>query len=298
MRKIVFLALAAAATLLPAAGVMAESPMDKAIAQQIGTQLKESGELRNYRIGVKYQDGVAWLSGSVTSGQQRQAAERLTRQINGVSHVVCRLEIADAAANNSGQSSDLHGALQQVGLNRGTGKPDAVKQALGRSSRGMTSANTSRPQAMPRGNMPLPAQRIAMNPAIRQVSAQGMHAGIQQAGGPCPPGAGMAPGAMAAGGMAGDGMGMQAVPTGFVHGGHGAAVSYDNAQMPAYAWPTYASYPNYAALTYPRQYSPTAWPYIGPFYPYPQVPLGWRKVALEWDDGWWFLDFSHAPDSH
>jgi hypothetical protein len=44
-------------------------------------------------------------------------------------------------------------------------------------------------------------------------------------------------------------------------------------------------------LTYPKQYSPTAWPYIGPFYPYPQVPLGWRKVTLEWDDGWWFLDF-------
>jgi hypothetical protein len=44
-------------------------------------------------------------------------------------------------------------------------------------------------------------------------------------------------------------------------------------------------------LTYPTQYSPSAWPYIGPFYPYPQVPLGWRKVTLEWDDGWWFLDF-------
>ena len=70
--------------------------------------------------------------------------------------------------------------------------------------------------------------------------------------------------------------------------GHG---SYDNPQMPGYAWPSYASYPNYAAVTYPHQYSPTAWPYIGPFYPYPQVPLGWRKVTLEWDDGWWFLDF-------
>jgi hypothetical protein len=61
--------------------------------------------------------------------------------------------------------------------------------------------------------------------------------------------------------------------------------------MPGYAWPTYAAYPNYAAVTYPKQYSPTAWPYIGPFYPYPQVPLGWRKVTLEWDDGWWMLDF-------
>ena len=50
--------------------------------------------------------------------------------------------------------------------------------------------------------------------------------------------------------------------------------------MPGYAWPSYAAYPNYAAVTYPKQYSPTAWPYIGPFYPYPQVPLGWRKVTL------------------
>ncbi|HYI31212.1 MAG TPA: hypothetical protein VD863_25500, partial [Bradyrhizobium sp.] len=66
---------------------------------------------------------------------------------------------------------------------------------------------------------------------------------------------------------------------------------YDHPQMPGYAWPAYAAHPNYAAVTYPKQYSPTAWPFIGPFYPYPQVPLGWRKVSLEWDDGWWMLDF-------
>jgi hypothetical protein len=66
---------------------------------------------------------------------------------------------------------------------------------------------------------------------------------------------------------------------------------YDHPNMPGYAWPSYASYPNYAALQYPKQYSAHAWPYIGPFYPYPQVPLGWRKVTLSWDDGWWFLDF-------
>ena len=71
-----------------------------------------------------------------------------------------------------------------------------------------------------------------------------------------------------------------------------AAARYDHPNMPGYAWPSYASHPNYAAVTYPKQYSPTAWPYIGPFYPYPQVPLGWRRVCLEWDDGWWFLDFN------
>ena len=66
---------------------------------------------------------------------------------------------------------------------------------------------------------------------------------------------------------------------------------YDHPNMPGYAWPAYASHPNYAALQYPKQYSAHAWPYIGPFYPYPQVPMGWRKVTLSWDDGWWSLDF-------
>jgi osmotically-inducible protein OsmY len=70
------------------------------------------------------------------------------------------------------------------------------------------------------------------------------------------------------------------------------APRYDSPNLPNYAWPGYAAHPNYAAVTYPQQYSPSAWPYIGPFYPYPQVPLGWRKVSLEWDDGWWFLDFT------
>jgi osmotically-inducible protein OsmY len=74
---------------------------------------------------------------------------------------------------------------------------------------------------------------------------------------------------------------------------HGAGVPrYDQPQMPGYAWPSYAAYPNYSAVTYPKQYSASAWPYIGPFYPYPQVPLGWRRVALEWDDGLWYLDFT------
>jgi hypothetical protein len=72
----------------------------------------------------------------------------------------------------------------------------------------------------------------------------------------------------------------------------GMGITTDNPQLPGYAWPAYAAHPNYAAVTYPRQYSASAWPYIGPFYPYPQVPLGWRRVTLEWDDGWWFLDFS------
>jgi osmotically-inducible protein OsmY len=80
-------------------------------------------------------------------------------------------------------------------------------------------------------------------------------------------------------------MQMMATPSGIVQ------ARYEQPNLPAYAWPSYAAAPNYGQVNYPKQYSASAWPYIGPFYPYPQVPLGWRKVSLEWTDGWWFLDF-------
>ncbi|QDT38757.1 BON domain-containing protein [Stratiformator vulcanicus] len=85
------------------------------------------------------------------------------------------------------------------------------------------------------------------------------------------------------------------VPAQFVPPGMASPV-YNNPSVPEHAWPTYAKYPNYAAVTYPEQYSASAWPYIGPFYPYPQVPLGWRSVTLEWDDGQWYLDFNDRTD--
>lgn len=60
-------------------------------------------------------------------------------------------------------------------------------------------------------------------------------------------------------------------------------------KMPPYAWPTYAPYNNYSRVAQPTAYPYNAWPYIGPCYPFPKVPLGWRSVKLQWDDGyWWF----------
>ena len=72
---------------------------------------------------------------------------------------------------------------------------------------------------------------------------------------------------------------------------------YNQPNLPNHAWPAYANYPNYAQVSYPRAYSPSAWPYIGPFYPYPQVPMGWRKVTLEHDNGSWWLDFDDGTPS-
>ena len=79
-------------------------------------------------------------------------------------------------------------------------------------------------------------------------------------------------------------------------GGAPSHLAYDLPNLPSYSWPTYASYPNYASLTYPKEYSASAWPYVGPFYPYPQVPLGWRQVQMEWDDGYWNLNFNPRTD--
>ncbi len=72
---------------------------------------------------------------------------------------------------------------------------------------------------------------------------------------------------------------------------------HNRPNMPEYAWPAYAPYDNYAQVTYPAQYDASAWPYIGPFYPYPQVPAEWRSAQLTWDDGYWQLKFHSRTDN-
>lgn len=72
------------------------------------------------------------------------------------------------------------------------------------------------------------------------------------------------------------------------HGAQGYAAQ-NAPNMPPYAWPTYAPHNNYSRVGYPLAYPNKSWPFIGPLYPFPKVPLGWRSVKLEWDDGhWWY----------
>lgn len=112
-------------------------------------------------------------------------------------------------------------------------------------------------------------------------------AAYQQEDGPMP--GGPMPGGAMGGPMGGPmpGMPMPPMPMGRSNPGQ----VNDMPNLPNYSWPTYAQYPNSAAISYPKEYSASAWPYIGPFYPYPQVPLGWRSAQLEWDDGHWNLNF-------
>jgi hypothetical protein len=391
MRTTLLAASLVLAALLPATHVSAQSSQDKAIALDIGNQLKTSGQLRDYRIGVKYKDGIAALSGTVANREQLQTALRLTQQMQGVDQVVNNLSIAKSnpgiskpaqqanranyvglspdqvqatrtsyqQAQNGGQQPQGYG--QQPNFRQGPNGPmqngpmpngqmmspqmqqqmamqrQAMQQQMGQMGPGsqqfggmgpgpmgpqgsmgqnmmgpqgrqsIPSLDGMGPQQMgpmqqgprmanrPRNNAPVPmGQQQVQQAMMAQQQQQQMQA--MQAGCNCGPG-GMG-GGMGGGGYS-EGMDVgPGGPMGAPAGGMGGGPSYDQAQMPGYAWPSYASYPNYAAITYPKQYSPSAWPYIGPFYPYPQVPLGWRKVCLEWDDGWWFLDFSDCGSNH
>lgn len=134
-----------------------------------------------------------------------------------------------------------------------------------------------------------PAQRVA--PAGAQ--GYGPPRGDIRGAGYMQPGPGQGP----AGAMPMGPGGAPPYPPQYGHPGMGASQAvYNSPSMPDYAWPSYAQYPNSAAVTYPTQYSASAWPYIGPFYPYPQVPLGWRDATLRWDDGQWNLMFRPRTD--
>jgi hypothetical protein len=67
-------------------------------------------------------------------------------------------------------------------------------------------------------------------------------------------------------------------------------------RMPPYAWPTYAPYNNYSRVAYPQAYPYNSWPFIGPMYPFPKIPPGWRSVKLQWDDGFWW--YSKTATKH
>lgn len=68
-------------------------------------------------------------------------------------------------------------------------------------------------------------------------------------------------------------------------------VQYDSPYMPPISWPSYAPYPNITAVQYPRCYPKEAYPHIGPFHPYPEPPLDWRRVTLLYKGGHWWLRF-------
>ena len=229
---------------------------DTELAQQIAASLKSSGKMHGYSIGVKAQEGTVWLNGTVRSQQQLRAALEVVGDIPGVEKIVNGLTVIGADASVRPANAQASDARMAIGSRADYEAPVASAMPYGGSGTG--------------SGVPLP-----LGGGVRMAMMQ------QQQGMP-----------MQSSAMQGEGNGGTPIPTYAANNGGGIAPAhFDRPQMPGYAWPSYASAPNYAGITYPRQYSATAWPFIGPFYPYPQVPLGWRKVSLEWHNGWWMLDF-------
>ena len=215
---------------------------------------KAKGELVGFGVDVRSNNGVLQLTGRASSAAQRAKILSIAGNVQGVAGVREAIAIPTTATAAIPRLPEPP-SLQEVSL-----APVAV-DPVSRPSRAVSAQPFAAPVAAPVQSPIMTTPYRAQASPIATIPAS---AAAPVAAQPVP----MAPYAAV------------------------GAPRYDSPNMPNYAWPGYAAYPNYAALTYPQQYSPSAWPYIGPFYPYPQVPMGWRKISLEWDDGWWFLDFT------
>lgn len=333
MRRYFFgLAMMALAMMAPAIARADDSQIARQIIERLQVE-KRAGTLKGFNIDLQVDEGTVWMSGKLASEQQRAKALDIARRIPGVKQVVndlkvageetkkplsAKAEMADdsvptddadvAAKTGSGLLNSLKPAFWSSRRDRSEEATESsdVKPVSGATAIG-TGVTNSPVQAAP---APYYAPTARPTPQATPVASAPSQIGqasettprqpvaVSRAGSPMP----MGPAALRQtqyegqiiheGGAGGIGPNGEPCP---MYGAPGAgAMRYDHPNMPGYSWPSYAAYPNYAAVTYPKQYSPTAWPYIGPFYPYPQVPMGWRKVTLEWDDGWWFLDFKDS----
>lgn len=298
------------------------------LAKTVAVRLRDSGTLDGYRVKVRAKQGTVWLEGEVSDAKNIAAAVGLAESTAGVERVVNRLAVATA---NSGRTSNLalprlawdsagiappvsqrperaERAPEQEALTQQAGWSESPSQSEAGEQVQLTRGLLQQGQAPLRmAGVPRPMRQASMpvQPVgMRAMSQQEMVDGERVVPGSMRvyegPAGGMPMEAGPAGGMPGMAMGTPRPMGAAGVGMPPVPMRGDGPNMPNYAWPSYASYPNYAALQYPTQYSPTAFPYIGPFYPYPQVPLGWRRVSLEWDDGWWYVDFDerHVHSHH
>ncbi len=232
---------------------MSDAEIRDAIVARLG-DAKRSGQLTGFGVKVEVNQGVVQLDGRIQQEESRQTLLDIVRQTEGVKQVVEDLQLVtiNKASHSQGGLQDV-APMPRQSLPTQAAPARTMKPVAVQDMRGAT-------QRVPMRGQPQPTVMPAANMTMMQAPM---------------------------------GTPMPAYPVpGYPAGCNASGPHYDGPNLPNYAWPGYAAYPNYAALTYPQQYSPSAWPYIGPFYPYPQVPLGWRKVSLEWDDGWWMLDFT------
>jgi hypothetical protein len=287
-RFLVFFTMTCAVFLIPAVSMAG----NQEVAEYIVARLSEKFPANS--IQVRYNSGEVTLSGEMNSPQQRNEALQYVASLRGVTKVNSpNLKIAEAVNRPLQVSSSVIAPERQIipsepmtiaaplpvvnpilkqntsGISPVSGTVETQQvQAL------MAPTPAPVPQNLPTGGNigenEAPMQLAPVNSVPYQAYQQQVYSeqsAVYDGNQPLP-------------------MGVQ----------NGATARYDQPNLPNYAWPTYAANPNYAQVAYPRNYSPQSAPYIGPFYPYPQVPLGWRKVTMEWHDGWWWLDFDDGTN--
>ncbi len=308
MRRIV-LGIAAAVSSFAPATVQAD---DQQIADFIRSKLQteqQAGNLKGFNIDMKVERGIVRFDGHTANATQEQLILKTAQQAGylGVIQIVDDIDVKPAPVSVS-MASAAQPATTEPRF-APAARTAAMQTPLGVPANRPTDAQQVQYQQQAPMAMNAPAARMAMAPpapTARQEYAPMISGEVYGA----PTGGEIVGGGEIISG--GEPMPFASCGTTPVQGvpvesaapvnyggpapmaaGYGGAAGPSGApNLPGYAWPGYAAHPNYAAVSYPKQYSAAAWPYIGPFYPYPQVPLGWRKVTLEWDDGFWQLDFN------
>ncbi len=298
------------------------------VANKIAGKLR-GAQLKGYNIQVEYQNGTATLTGQVTDSSQKRKANQIVRRISGVKRVKNRLVLlpqkqsrsviqqtaatepapfptpapavsehqTTSTGNNQQVAEQIAGAVSSAGFNGfdievryRDGKAVLNGKVGSPSQKARATAVVSR---VPGVSQVVNNLVITGGPGVQQRRQRPQRQGYRQArfqSAPVPPQAGGRPNSAM-------GQGGGRAPQMMGHSGASLPHNvYNQPNLPEYAWPAYAAHNNYAQVNYPKQHSASAWPYIGPFYPYPQVPLGWRQVQLEWDDGYWNLNFQSRTD--
>ena len=230
-------------------------------ADQIASNLKHYGELTGrYSLDVGVEDGVATLSGWFSEQQQIDRVVEVVRRTPGVTLVRTDLTVRHTAQPVAGSTTD--GRVTQTAM-----RPqfDSYTHETVNPVEISAASNTAPVARMPM-NATVTTRPMPLSAATTQPVAGGQAMLMQPVAG-------------------GQSVAQTPLPMG------GAAAQLEQPNLPQYAWPSYAAYPNYAGVTYPKKYDANCFPNIGPFYPYPDVPAEWRKVTLEWHDGYWYLDF-------
>ncbi len=299
MRRLVLGIAVAVTSLMPTIG-MAD---DQQIADYIKNRLQveqQNGNLRGFNVDMRVDRGTVWFKGHVSQPSQEQMILKTAQQAGhlGVVQVVDDIDVKSGAQSVVDRGPSAAVALPRMQQQPTMASPQPLQNVGYQQPSGSGMMSQPMPNPYQQSSAPIRATEGLVNGGQPLPFASNMGPGA--APGPMGPGG---PGPMGPGPMMGPAMQPpqpgqyagtpMAMPASY---GSQAGLPMESPNLPGYAWPGYAANPNYAAVTYPKQYSPSAWPYIGPFYPYPQVPLGWRKVSLEWDDGWWMLDFHDKCD--